>query len=32
MMGFILGNITGFMAGVVFMIAIICHITRDTFR
>lgn len=28
MLGFILGNITGFMAGIVIMIMFICHITR----
>ena len=32
MLGFILGNITGFMAGIVFMILIICHITRSSFK
>lgn len=32
MMGFILGNITGFMAGVLFMILVVIHITRDSFR
>jgi hypothetical protein len=32
MIGFIFGNITGFMAGVVFMIMVVCHITRDNFR
>lgn len=32
MTGFILGNITGFMAGVLFMILIVVHITRDNFR
>ena len=32
MTGFIFGNITGFTAGVVFMILLVCHITRDNFR
>lgn len=32
MTGFILGNITGFMAGVLFMILMVVHITRDNFR
>lgn len=32
MFGFVLGNITGFMAGIVFMIIMICWITRDSFK
>lgn len=32
MMGFIFGNITGFAAGILFMIVLICFITRDNFR
>ncbi len=32
MTGFIFGNITGFMAGVLFMVLVVVHITRDNFR
>ena len=32
MTGFILGNITGFMAGILFMVLMVIHITRDNFR
>lgn len=32
MTGFILGNITGFTAGVVFMILLVYRITRDNYR
>lgn len=32
MRGFIFGNITGFAAGILFMIVLILFITRDNFR
>ena len=32
MIGFILGNITGFAGGVLLMLILICWSVRDTFR
>lgn len=32
MVGFIFGNITGFAAGILFMILLVCYITRDNYK